>query len=52
MAQIRLGNMYYYGTNGVQADYAQAHQFYQQAADHGHPDALAAVGKLYAKVGG
>lgn len=46
---MRLGTTYYYGMHGVPIDYEQSFHYYQQAAAHDHPDALAAVGKLYAK---
>lgn len=46
-AQLSLGYMYLYGTDGVQSDYAQAFKYYEMAAEQDNKIALNNLGSLY-----
>ncbi len=46
-AQLSLGYMYLYGTDGVQSDYAQAFKYYEMAAAQDNKIALNNLGSLY-----
>lgn len=46
-AQLSLGYMYLYGTDGVQADYEQAFKYYEMAAKQNDKIALNNLGSLY-----
>ena len=47
-AQFKLGDMYYYGNNGVSQDNSMAMAWYRRAADQGYADAQFSIGKMYA----
>ncbi len=46
-AQLSLGNMYRFGTGGVQRDYAEALRWYKRAAGQGNASARLNVGSMY-----
>jgi TPR repeat protein len=47
LSQYTLGELYYYGDEGVPVDKTLAGAWLLAAAKHGYPDALYAVGRMY-----